>query len=408
MIRPKGHLWSFYVMNLEGKRILLGITGSIAAYKAVDLIRRLMDLGAEVTVVMTKNAQSFITPLTFETVTRKKVYTDLTQEPLSHISLLEKTDLFLIAPATANIIGKMASGIADDLMSTLLVASPMPVLLVPAMNSWMYINPILQRNKEVLEDKGVEVMEPDVGDLACGHEGIGRFPETGKIIEKISEVLRRSEDLKGEKVLITAGPTREPLDPVRFLTNRSSGKMGYSLVKVAKRRGAEVTLISGPTSIRPPQGVNYIEVERAEEMMKEVLPSFEKSTIGIMAAAVSDWSPEISSNKIKKNGKGLVLRLKENPDILKEMGKRKGERILVGFAAETENAIENGKKKLIEKNLDIVVVNDIRAEGAGFEVDTNAITIIDSQGKVSEFPLMSKIEVAERIIDRILELKKES
>lgn len=393
-------------MSLIGKRILLGITGSIAAYKTIDLIRRLIDLGAEITVAMTRSAQTFITPLTFETVSRKKVFTDLTQEPLSHITLLENSDLFLIAPATANIIGKMASGIADDLMSTLLMASPVPVLMVPAMNNWMYENPILQRNKEILEEKGIEVLEPESGDLACGHKGIGRFPETEKIIKKVIEILKKKEDLSGETVLITAGPTREPIDPVRFVSNRSSGKMGYSLARVAWRRGAEVTLISGPTTLKPPVGVNYIPVERTEEMMKEVISSFENATIGIMAAAVADWSPEISPHKIKKNGGTLTLRMKENPDILKKMGDRKGKRILVGFAAETDNAVENGKKKLIEKNLDMVVVNDLRDEGAGFDVDTNKVTMIDRKGRVSELPLMSKIEVADRIIDKVIELKR--
>lgn len=394
-------------MDLNGKRILLGVTGSIASYKAVDLTRRLIGLGAEVTVVMTKAAQSFITPLTFETVSRRKVFADLTREPLSHISLLEKADIFLIAPATANIIGKMASGIADDLMSTLLIASPIPILIVPAMNNWMYENPIVQRNRDLLEEKGIEIMEPERGELACGHEGIGRFPETDRIIEKVVEILKRKEDLKGETVLVTAGPTLEPLDPVRFLSNRSSGKMGYALAKVAHRRGAEVILISGPTSLKPPYGVYHVRVERAEEMMKEVIPLFEKATIGIMAAAVADWSPELMPQKIKKNGKGLILRLKENPDILKEMGKRKGDRIVVGFAAETEDVIENGKKKLIEKNLDMVVVNDITSPGAGFDVDTNAVTVIDRKGRVSELPLMSKIGIAEKIIDKVIELRSE-
>lgn len=393
-------------MDLKDKRILLGVTGSIAAYKAVELTKRLIDLSAEVTVLMTRNAQSFITPLTFEAVSGRRVFTDLNQEPLSHITLFEKADLFLIAPATANIIGKMASGIADDLMSTLLIASPIPVLIVPAMNSLMYENPILQRNRGILEERGIEIMEPEIGKLACGYEGIGRFPEIKSITERVLEMLRRKEDLKGENVLITAGPTREPLDPVRFLSNRSSGKMGYSLAKVAQKRGAEVTLISGPTSLRPPYGVHYIQIERTEEMMREVLSSFGGATIGIMAAAVADWSPEVSYHKIKKSSGGLTLNLKENPDILKEIGKRKGGRIIVGFAAETDNAIENGRKKLIEKNLDMVVVNDLKDEGAGFEVDTNKVTLIDRKGKVSEFPLMSKIEVSERIIDKIIELKK--
>jgi len=395
-------------MDLKGKRILLGVTGSIAVYKSVDLVRRLIELGAEVTLVMTRAAQSFIAPLTFEAVSKRKVFTDLRDEPLSHITLLEETDLFLIAPATANIIGKMASGIADDLMSTLLIASPIPVLMVPAMNSWIYDNPIVQRNMDLLEEKGVEIMEPESGKLACGHEGIGRFPETGRIIAEVVRILQRREDLRNEKVLITAGPTREPLDPVRFLSNRSSGKMGYSLARVAQRRGAEVTLISGPTCLRPPYGVHHIRVERAEEMMRETLPLFEEATIGIMAAAVADWRPEVSPHKIKRDGSEMVLRLKENPDILKEMGKRKGDRIIVGFSAETDNIIENGKKKLIEKNLDMIVINDITAPGAGFDADTNAVTILDRQGRVMEIPLMSKIEVAERIFDTILELKKES
>ncbi len=395
-------------MDIKGKKILLGITGSIASYKSVELTRRLIDLGAEVTVVMTKAAQSFITPLTFETVSGKRVFTDINQEPLSHIALFESADLFMIAPATANIIGKMASGVADDLMSTLLVASPVPVLVVPAMNSNMYENPVVQRNRDILEERGIEIMEPETGKLACGYEGIGRFPDVKIIIDRVTEMLQKGEDLKGENILVTAGPTREPLDPVRFFSNRSSGKMGYSLAKVAQRRGAAVTLISGPTSLIPPYGVNCIQVEMAEEMMRECLPAFENSTIGIMSAAVSDWSTDISPHKIKKDGNERVLRLKENPDILKEMGKKKGNRILVGFAAETENIIENGKKKLSEKNLDMVVINDITAPGAGFDADTNAVTVIDRKGRVSELPLMSKTEVAERIIDRILELKKES
>ncbi|MEK6692411.1 MAG: bifunctional phosphopantothenoylcysteine decarboxylase/phosphopantothenate--cysteine ligase CoaBC [Nitrospirota bacterium] len=393
-------------MNLKGKKILLGITGSIASYKSVELTRRLIDLGAEVTIVMTKAAQSFITPLTFETVSGKRVFTDINQEPLSHIALLESADLFMIAPATANIIGKMASGVADDLMSTLLVASPVPVLIVPAMNSNMYENPVVQRNRDILEERGIEIMEPETGKLACGYEGTGRFPDLKIIIDKVTEMIQKGEDLKGENILVTAGPTREPLDPLRFFSNRSSGKMGYSLAKVARRRGAEVTLISGPTALKIPFGINRIDVERAEEMMKECLPAFEKSTIGIMSAAVSDWSTDMSPHKIKKDGKERVLRLRENPDILQEMGRRKGDRILVGFAAETENVIENGKKKLIEKNLDMVVVNDLREEGAGFEVDTNKVTVIDRKGNITEFPLISKIEVANRIIDKVLELKR--
>lgn len=391
-------------MGLQGKRILLGVTGSIAAYKSVELVRRLVDLGVDVTVVMTKNAQNFITPLTLETVSRKKVFTDITQEPLSHIKLLEGADIVLIAPATANIIGKMASAVADDLLSTLLIASSSPVLAVPSMNRFMYENPILQSNKAMLEEKGIEFLEPDIGKLACGLEGIGRFPDIDVIIKKVEEILKKGDDLKGEKVLITAGPTREPLDPVRFISNRSSGKMGYSLAKVAIRRGADVTLISGPTALRSPYGVNLIKVERAEEMRREVLSSFKEATIAIMAAAVADWRPEESPHKIKKDGKGLILKLKENPDILKEIGSKKGSRIIVGFAAETDDAIENGKRKLIEKNLDMIVVNNLTQEGAGFDLNTNIITLIDRH-EITELPLMSKIEAAERIIDRIVDLK---
>jgi phosphopantothenoylcysteine decarboxylase/phosphopantothenate--cysteine ligase len=331
---------------------------------------------------------------------------NLTQESeIGHINLADSADLLVIAPATANVIGKIAAGIADDLLTTVLMATQAPVLLAPAMNIHMYENPILQENVRRLRRFGYHFIEPAEGYLACGYEGKGRLPEPEKILEEIQRLLRK-KDLVGEKLLITAGPNREPLDPVRYLSNRSSGKMGYALARAALRRGAEVALISGPTELEPPVGARLTRVMTAAEMERAVLEEFPKCTAVIMAAAVSDYRPvDFVHKKIKRGESVIELRLEPNPDILKTIAARKNGKLLVGFAAETEELISNAEKKLKEKNLDMIVANDISAAGAGFDVDTNVATILDRNGAVCSLPLMSKAELAERIFDHLLALK---
>lgn len=388
---------------------MLGVTGGIACYKAVELVRQLVKEGFLVQVIMTRGALEFVTPLTFQTLSGMPVAMDtfnLTQESeIGHINLADSADLLVIAPATANVIGKIAAGIADDLLTTVLMATQAPVLLAPAMNIHMYENPILQENVRRLRRFGYHFIEPAEGYLACGYEGKGRLPEPEKILEEIQRLLRK-KDLVGEKLLITAGPNREPLDPVRYLSNRSSGKMGYALARAALRRGAEVALISGPTELEPPVGARLTRVMTAAEMERAVLEEFPKCTAVIMAAAVSDYRPvDFVHKKIKRGESVIELRLEPNPDILKTIAARKNGKLLVGFAAETEELISNAEKKLKEKNLDMIVANDISAAGAGFDVDTNVATILDRNGAVCSLPLMSKAELAERIFDHLLALK---
>ncbi len=389
--------------------LVLGVTGGIACYKAVELVRLLVKDGFVVQVIMTRGAMEFVTPLTFQTLSGMPVATEtfnLTQESeIGHINLADNVDLFVIAPATANVIGKVAAGIADDLLTTVLMATKAPVLIAPAMNIHMYENPILQENVRKLRRLGYHFIEPAEGYLACGYEGKGRLPEPEKILEEIRRLLKK-KDLVGEKLLITAGPNREPLDPVRYLSNRSSGKMGYALARAAIRRGAEVALISGPTELEPPAGARLTSVTTAAEMRHAVLEEFSGCTAVIMAAAVSDYRPVDFARKKIKRGKGPIeLRLEPNPDILQEISARKNGKMLVGFAAETGELVANAAKKLKDKNLDMIVANNVSEAGAGFDVDTNVATILDRDGTVRSLPLMSKDELAEQILDHLLVLK---
>jgi phosphopantothenoylcysteine decarboxylase / phosphopantothenate---cysteine ligase len=395
--------------NQKKPMLVLGVTGGIACYKAVELVRLLVKDGFVVQVIMTRGAMEFVTPLTFQTLSGMPVATEtfnLTQESeIGHINLADNVDLFVIAPATANVIGKVAAGIADDLLTTVLMATKAPVLIAPAMNIHMYENPILQENVRKLRRLGYHFIEPAEGYLACGYEGKGRLPEPEKILEEIRRLLKK-KDLVGEKLLITAGPNREPLDPVRYLSNRSSGKMGYALARAAIRRGAEVALISGPTELEPPAGARLTSVTTAAEMRHAVLEEFSECTAVIMAAAVSDYRPVDFARKKIKRGKGPIeLRLEPNPDILKEISARKNGKMLVGFAAETGELVANAAKKLKDKNLDMIVANNVSEAGAGFDVDTNVATILDRDGTVRSLPLMSKDELAEQILDHLLVLK---
>lgn len=393
---------------LKGKKIVLGVTGGIAAYKSAELTRLFVKSGADVTVIMTKNATEFITPLTFGTLSGNPVYTgvfSLTGEwEIGHISLAEDADILVIAPATANIIGKIASGIADDLLSTTVMATRAPILICPAMNTNMNENAIVRANMEKLSSMGYFVMNAEQGELACKTEGSGRLPSVEGILEEAISILTE-KDLKGETILVTAGPTREPIDPVRYVTNYSSGKMGYAIAKVAKRRGAAVILISGPASLPIPDGVKFISVSSAVEMKDSVMEHLDESSIIIKAAAVADYRPSrYSTSKIKKKEDHLSILMERNPDILYQLGEKKGERVLVGFAMETEDLVKNASGKMIEKNADLIVANDLSVEGSGFSHDTNIVKIIDRQGTIEELPRMGKEDVAGRILDRVKEI----
>jgi len=394
---------------LKDKKIILGITGGIAAYKAAELTRALVKKGAQVKVVMTRNAQEFITPLTLQTLSNNPVYTEMfalvESSEIGHISLADFADLVIVAPATANIIGKVACGLADDLLSTIIMATKAPVMFCPAMNTNMYSNEIVRANIVKLAYEGCYFVEPASGELACGTWGSGRLAEIEDIIDEAEYVLT-GKDLAGEKVLVTAGPTREPFDPVRFISNYSSGKMGYAIAAMARRRGAEVTLVSGPCSLAVPRGVKCISVTTAIDMRRSVIENLPDSTIIIKAAAVADYKPaQASASKIKKKKGPLSLELERNPDIIEEVGKLKGDRVLVGFAMETDNLIENARGKLVAKNMDMIVANDLSRPDAGFQADTNIVKIIGSNGTVEDLPLMDKTDVANRILDKVLKLK---
>jgi len=395
---------------LSGKNILLGVSGSIAAYKSVDVLRRLQELGADVRVVLSRNASRFVSPLTFSALTRRPVLTDeFVNEgwgAMGHVSVTDGIDLVLIAPATANIIGKTASGIADDALSTAVIAASCPMIMAPAMNERMYRNKILQRNLSALRTAGMRVVEPECGTLACGVSGQGRLASTDSIIEAAKEVLCAKKDLSGNAVLVTAGPTREPIDAVRFISNPSSGKMGYALASAACDRGAEVILISGPVALTPPQGVHFIPVTTASEMRKAVLDHYEQCRIVIMAAAVSDFRPTRPvERKIKKEEAASEIHLERTEDILRELGTRKDGRLLVGFAAETGDLVAEAERKLKQKNLDLIVANPIGTAGSGFGSDTNAATIICRGSAPEKLPLMTKEQLAARIIDKVAEFK---
>jgi phosphopantothenoylcysteine decarboxylase / phosphopantothenate---cysteine ligase len=393
----------------QQKTVVLGVTGGIACYKAVELVRLLTKNGFAVQVIMSQGAQQFVTPLTFQTISGRAVASDtfnLTQESeIGHINLADNADVCVIAPATANIIGKIAAGIADDLLTTVIMATQAPLLIVPAMNIHMYQNPLLQENLGKLRGFGAQIMEPAEGYLACGYEGKGRLPDPDQIVEEIRR-LTRKKDLLGEKLLITAGPTREALDPVRYISNRSSGKMGYALARSAQRRGAKVVLISGPTGLEPHNGVIRVPITTAAEMHAATVEHFPECTTLIMAAAVADYRVvEFSSTKMKRRQGPLTLRLEPNVDILKELAHKNTGKFLVGFAAETEDLVANAQKKLINKKLDMIVANDVTVEGSGFDGDTNIATIIDRSGNVYSLPILSKDELADRIYDQLLALK---
>lgn len=398
-------------MNVcRGKEIVLGVTGGIAICKSPELLREMVKCGAKVQVVMTKHAQEFITPLTFQTLSGNLVITQLfhllPESKISHVALAERAEMIVIAPTTANILGKIANGIGDDMLSTLVMAAKCPVLLAPAMNYRMWANPAVQRNVESLKKWGYHLIEPGFGDLACGEEGKGRMAEAEEIVEEMEEIFAK-KDLQGERILITAGPTQEPLDPVRFITNRSSGKMGYALAKAAQKRGAEVILISGPTYIAPPRKVRFIKVGTALEMREVTLREFHDATVVIKTAAVADYRPKAREDKkLKKGDSSMILELEKNPDILKELGENKGNRILIGFAAETEELINNAQDKLKTKNLDLIVANDVSQPDSGFNSDSSLVKIIDREKRIEDLPLLSKEEVAEKILDRLKEMRK--
>ncbi len=390
----------------------MGVAGGIAAYKAAEFARLLVKGEADVHVVMTSNAQKFVTPLTFQTLSGNPVVTDpfrlLEDTRIGHIALADLAEIVVILPATANIIGKMAHGIADDFLSTMVMATKAPILIVPSMNVNMWENPALQKNIQTLLERGCHLMEPGEGELACHWYGKGRLPDLNEVLEMMEDLLT-PKDLKGEQILITGGPTQEPMDPVRFITNRSSGKMGYALAKMARRRGAEVIFISGPSSLSfGRRDIQYVPVRTAEEMRNAVFSHLEGSSVVIKAAAVSDYRPKvISEKKIKKGDSEYPLMLERTKDILGELGKKKENRILIGFAAETENVVAHAKKKLQEKNLDLIVVNDVMQPGAGFGGDTNQIKILYPSGQVKDLPLMTKEEVSQLILADVVELLKQ-
>ncbi|MEW6674612.1 MAG: bifunctional phosphopantothenoylcysteine decarboxylase/phosphopantothenate--cysteine ligase CoaBC [Nitrospirota bacterium] len=389
---------------LRNKSILLGVTGGAAAYKAVDLIRRLKDEGASVTVIMTEASKNFITPLSLEVASHNKVYSGLFDTPIAHITLTADADIMVIAPATANIIGKFARGIGDDLLSTCLLSFNKKVVIAPAMNWRMYENPIFQENLRHLISRGVIQVGPEKGSLACGEEGMGRMSEISEIIEAIRSALSE-KDLMKEKILVTAGPTREYLDPLRFISNRSSGKMGYAIARAAIRRGAEVTLISGPSLLSRPERVKFVSVETAVDMLNAVNRELPSTTVLIMSAAVSDFTPaKMAKEKIEKSGE-LLLRLSRTPDIISEVGKKKDRPFIIGFSAEIGNKVRRAKEKLKEKNMDMIIFNDVTEAGSGFDVDTNRVVIIDREKEI-RLPLMSKDSVAEAILDRLSELRR--
>jgi len=394
---------------LRDKTIILGVCGGIAAYKAVELLRLYVKAGARVHVIMTKSAQEFVTPLTFQTLSGHPVHTELfsllQEMEIGHISLADRADLCVVAPATANVIGKVANGIADDLLTTTLMATKAPVLFVPAMNVNMYDNPLYRRNEARLREHGYSVLEPACGFLACGWEGKGKFPEPATVVEESLRILS-PQDLAGVTVLVTAGPTREAIDPVRYVTNHSSGKMGYAIARTARQRGARVILISGPTALPQMPGVERVDVTSAAEMYDAVMARLPEAQVVIKAAAVADYRPaEARKSKIKKEEWAeLTLRLEKNRDILAEVGARKEGRVVVGFAAETTDLLENARKKLVAKHLDLVVANDVTEPGAGFDVETNLVRFLLANGSIEELPLLSKVEVAQRLLDRITAL----
>lgn len=395
---------------LAGQEIVLGVTGSIAAYKAVYLLRELTRRGAGVTVALTEHAARFVGELTWRTLSGRPVLEDLfdprTEAAVEHVAVAERANGFVVAPATANVLAKAAHGIADDLLTTILLATRAPVLMVPAMDGGMWEHPAVRSNVATLRARGITVMEPEVGPLASGRTGPGRLPEIEVIMEAIHGLLTPVRDLVGERLLITSGPTREPLDPVRYLSNRSSGKMGHALALAGLHRGAQMILVSGPTSLAPPDGALYVPVDTAEEMREAVLHHLGHATIVVKAAAVADYRPRTPSpTKITSKQERVVIELVPNPDILREIAARKGEAFLVGFAAETHDVTARARAKLHSKGIDLLVVNDVTQTGIGFESDNNQVTLLDRWGGAVELPKMSKLQVAHAIYDRILSLR---
>jgi phosphopantothenoylcysteine decarboxylase / phosphopantothenate---cysteine ligase len=402
--------------SINHMKIALGVTGGIAAYKAAEVLRLLQDRGIRVQVIMTRAAQEFVKPLTFAALSGEKVITGMFSpgeghEPnidsaIEHIAVAQSIDALVVVPATADILAHFAQGIATDFLTTLYLATTAPVVVAPAMNVNMWNHPATQANLDTLRKRGVKIVEPDAGYLACGMVGQGRLAENDAIVAAVMETLGASQDLAGETVLITAGPTREKIDPVRYLTNRSSGRMGYSLAEAAVRRGARVLLVSGPTSLTPPGAAEVTRVESTEEMRDAVLRFLPQASIVIKTAAVADYRPKSTAGqKIKRTGP-MTLELEATPDILKELSSKKTSQIIVGFAAETENVLENARQKLLAKNLDAIVVNDVSREGIGFDSDRNAVTII-SRDDVVEVPETTKWEVAQRVLDQIAKLRQQ-
>ena len=391
--------------------IVLGVTGGIAAYKACELLRLLQKRGMDVYVVMTKHATQFVAPLTFETLSGHPVAVDTFERPatweVEHIALAKRADLFLIAPATANIIGKMAHGIADDMLSTTVMATKAPVMIAPAMNTGMWVNPATQHNIDVLKSRGVHVVTPATGHLACGDSGAGKLEDVSVIAERALAVLEKKKDLSGMRIMVTAGPTREALDPVRYISNRSSGKMGYAIARAAQERGAKVTLLTGPVSLEPPLGVNVVRFMTTQDLLERALEHVCHQDVIIQSAAPADYrAKEISPIKMKKHGGAdMVIELVENPDVAATLGKNKREdQTFVGFAAETNDVLAHAQGKLVKKNLDMIVANDVTAPGAGFDVNTNIVTLVTKENMRS-LPLMSKDDVADCILDAVLELR---
>jgi len=397
-------------------RITLGVTGGVAAYKAAELVRLLQQDGFSVQVVMTRGAREFVTPLTFAALSGQKVITDLFEKSeggeanlesaIEHIAVAQRTDLLLVAPATADILAKFARGIADDFLTTLYLATTAPVVVAPAMNVNMWNHPATRENVETLRRRGVHIVDPDEGYLACGMTGAGRLAGQQSIVAAVRETLHAQQDLRGQTILITAGPTCEDLDPVRYITNRSSGKMGFAVAEAAARRGAEVVLVSGPVNLETPPGVVRVRVRTADEMQRAVTERLPGCAIAIFAAAVADYRPAHQApEKIKRSNEPLALQLQPTPDILAIAAKSKGDHLIVGFAAETQNVAENARKKLAAKNADLIVANDVTAEGAGFDHDTNVVTLFSRDGRDLALPKMTKSEVAQRILDEVLRLK---
>ncbi|MCR4401758.1 MAG: bifunctional phosphopantothenoylcysteine decarboxylase/phosphopantothenate--cysteine ligase CoaBC [Firmicutes bacterium] len=394
---------------LDGKTVVLGVTGGIAAYKAAEVTSLLVKRGADVHVVMTEAATKFVAPLTFRTLSRNPVVVDMFADPgdwnVRHVALAEKASVVLVAPATANCIGKVACGIADDLLTTVIMATRAPVLFVPSMNQAMYDNPLFRGNLERLLNLGYRAMEPGTGYLACGAEGKGRMPDPEDIVAEVERICLARKDLVGLTVVVTAGPTEEPIDPVRHISNRSSGKMGYALAEAARDRGARVVLVSGPTALAEPSGVKLIRVRTTREMLDAVLEVMPDANVIIGAAAPADWRPATAASRKLEKGRGpMTLQLETCEDIIATVGRNKGDRVIVGFAAETHDLLAHAREKMSAKNLDLVVANDVTCPGAGFGSDFNQAKMLHSDGRVEEVPLVPKVELAHRILDAVASL----